>query len=95
MTPNLERIMHDNGGFTSSTDTSAHTGHPSWPTSPTPDMSPGSAGMPTGDFYRTQPAATTFGAIVKQLKGPIIGMIVVLVLVLVPIAITLIAYFSR
>ncbi len=87
--------MYDNGGFTSGNDTRSQPGNTSWPTSPTPSTSPNPAGMPTGQYYSSRPAPTSFRDILRQLRGPIIGMIVVLVVAIVPIAITLIAYFAR
>jgi hypothetical protein len=84
--------MYDNGGFTSSNDTRSQ---PANATSPTPSMSPNPAGMPTGQYYSSRPAPTSFRDILRQLRGPIIGMIVVLVAAIVSIAITLIAYFAR
>ena len=87
--------MHDTGGFTSGNDTWSQPGDSSWPTSPNPSTSPNPAGMPTGQYYSSRPAPTSFRDILRQIKGPIIFMIVVLVVAIVPIAITLIAYFAR
>jgi hypothetical protein len=87
--------MYDNGGFTSGNDTRSQPGNTSWPTSPTPSTGPNPAGMPTGQYYNSRPAPTSFRDILRQLRGPIIGMIIVLVAAIVPIAIALIAYFAR
>jgi hypothetical protein len=87
--------MSDNGGFTSGNDTRSQPGNASWPTSPNPSTGQNPAGMPTGQYYSSRPAPTSFRDILRQLRGPIIGMIIVLVAVIVPIAITLIAYFAH
>ena len=84
--------MDDNGGFTSSNDSWSQPGNTA---SPTPSTSPNPAGMPTGQYYNSRPAPTSFRDILRQLKGPIIGMIIVLIATIVPIAITLIAYFAH